>query len=203
MSAGSLCGGAGGWTAGRQSAIMNLTTPIGVQRVISNAKGAMHMKIRRVLAALLALLLLAATAATAEEGLDFDFDEDGYTGTWVSVEALNLEFCLPDGWSQADAGEDTFAAQKDDGTASLQIYVAAEEVDDLVEWGDEVLEDYQIDTSGFVDTLYIEVDETVAVYRLNDDGKLVAFVFDRQTVDDLPTAFALQIVTSASEAWME
>lgn len=160
------------------------------------------MTIKRVLAMLLAVLMLVLAAA-AEEDTDFDFDEDGYTGTWMSVQGTDLEFCLPDGWSQTDAGEDAFAAQKDDDAASLRVYVAAEEVEDLIEWGDEVLEDYMIDASGFVDVLYVEVDETVAVYRLNEDGRLIAFVFDRRSAEDLPTAFALQIVASASEGWMD
>ena len=172
------------------------------------------MNIRRILASLLAAMLLGAmllgtmflTAAVAEEDFGFDFDEGGYTGEWLEIPALGLELCLPDGWSETEAAEgDAFAAVKDDGTASLAIRALADQVEDIVDWGDANLPKggYAIDTTGFYDTLVAEADDRVTIYRLNDSNQLLAYDFSRSGVDALSRDFALEIVDSVSEAWID
>lgn len=163
------------------------------------------MTMKRLWAALLAAAMLLAMAAIAEEDdFGFDFSDEGYTGIWYAIEEMGVEFCLPDGWTPQEAGDNAaFEAAKDDGGATLRAFVAAEDVDDLVAWGDFMLEGYKVDPSGFSDTLYVETSETVAVYRLNDADQMMAFVFDRTSKDALSTEFALEIVSSVSESWTD
>lgn len=162
------------------------------------------MKTRRILSALLATLLLFAAAAFAEEDFGFDFDDEGYTGEWLEVPELGIEFCLPDGWTPLEAGEDVlFAAAKDDGAATLMIGVVEEDVSDLIQWADANLAGYRVDTAGFYDTLLTEADNEVAVYRLDDDDRVVAFLFTRDSADALSADFALEIVDSVNESWIE
>ncbi len=169
-------------------------------------KGAIHVKKQRVLAALLALVLMltAAAFAEAEEDFGFDFDDEGYTGEWMLIDALGLELCLPDGWSRTDpeAGAD-FAAAKDDGAARLEIRVADQSVEDMVAWGDAHLESYEIDDSGFFDTLVVEEAQAVQIYRLDGDGQVLAYAFTRDSADALSADFALEIVDSVNEAWID
>ena len=164
------------------------------------------MNMRRWLAALLALamMLLAAALAEDEDAFGFEFDDEGYTGEWLTIDALSLELCLPDGWTQVEAGEEAaFAAKKDDGTAALAIRVEAEAVEDMVAWGDENLAGYEIDDTGFFDTLIVQTQDAVSVYRLEEDGKVLSFLFTRQDEASLQLSFALEIVDSAEEAWLE
>ena len=56
------------------------------------------------------------------DGFDLTFDYGGYSGEWTSVEALNVEFFLPEGWVSGEAAEDEyFFAENGDGTADLGI----------------------------------------------------------------------------------
>ena len=162
------------------------------------------MKIRRILAALLALLLLLLSAATAEEDFDFDFDDEGYTGEWMEIAGLGIELCLPDGWTPVDADEGAaFAAATEDGAAHFAIRVTDDSVQDIVTWGDEHLDGYDIDDSGFFDTLVVEEAQLVSIYRLDDNGNVLAYEFSRRDADSISRAFALEIVDSVSEAWTE
>lgn len=162
------------------------------------------MKTWRILAALLALTLLLSLAATAEEDFSFDFDDEGYTGEWLDVPDLNIELCLPDGWTQVEAGEGlAFAAIKDDGAATLAIRVEAEDISDIIAWADEHLPGYQVDVAGFYDTVLTEAADAVTVYRLNDDDQLMAFEFRRASLDAITAAFALEIVDSVNESWID
>lgn len=162
------------------------------------------MKIRRMLAALLAATLLLAAALAEEDLFGFDFDDEGYTGTWTDIPALGVEFCLPDGWTSVEAGEGVaFAARTDDGTAALEVTMAAEAVENIVDWAEENLTGYKADTAGFFDTLYIEADDGISVYRLNYEDQVMAFAFTRSAPEALSLAFALEIVDSVSEGWVE
>lgn len=162
------------------------------------------MKTWRILAALLALTLLLCAAAAAEEDFGFDFDDGGYTGEWLDVPALNIELCLPDGWTQVEAGEDlAFAAVKDDGAATLAIRVEARDIADIIAWADEHLEVYRVDVAGFYDTVLTEAADAVTIYRLNEDDRLMAFDFARSSVEAITAAFALEIVDSVNESWIE
>ncbi|MBR1822133.1 MAG: hypothetical protein IJ769_11015 [Clostridia bacterium] len=162
------------------------------------------MNIRRMLAALLIAALLLTAVALAEDEFGFDFDDEGYTGTWVDIPALGVEFCLPDGWTQTEAGEDAaFAAAKDDGGAALAVRVEAENVEDVLDWAEANLSNYGIDTAGFFDTLYVESDDAISIYRLNYEDQLMAFGFARESAAALSLEFALEIVESVSEGWYD
>ena len=165
------------------------------------------MNIRRIFAALVAAaLLLTATAMAELDDFGFDFDDEGYTGTWMTIPELDIEFCLPDGWTQVEAGEDAaFAAVKDGGGAALAVRLEAEAVEDVVSWADASLArgSYEIDTTGFFDTLIVASADGVTVYRLNDLDQLLAFEFARASEGELSRDFALEIVESVSEAWTE
>lgn len=170
----------------------------------------------RTLAMLLAALLMLCLTAVAEEDADmifgdmdysdadfgFEFVDDGYSGEWVVVPGLGFEFCLPDGWITADAPEDAaFFAANADNSAGLTIRVEAEDVDDVKAWGETHLERYELDEANFYDVLIQEDAYTVAVRTVIEDGRLVAFTFDRAGAEALPREFALQIVGSACVTW--
>ena len=63
---------------------------------------------KRLLVAVMAVLMLAMPGASGETDIpedgmfDFSFDDGGYTGSWLRVDDLGLEFCLPDGWQPAE-----------------------------------------------------------------------------------------------------
>lgn len=161
---------------------------------------------KRWLAALLIALLLG-TAALAEAADDFDFffDDEGYTGEWVGVDALNMEFCLPDGWTEiAPDGGAAYSAISGDAAATLDIRLEAEGIDDLSDWAAANVTDYVEDEAGLYDALVLEPDANrIGVAILFGDGQLVTFRFTRATEEDMPREYALQIAGSASENWLE
>ena len=162
------------------------------------------MKIRRILCALLAALLLSMPALAEQEAdFGFDFGDEGYTGEWLELTELGIEFCLPDGWAQIPAGDgEAFAAASADGAATLAIRLEAEDIEDIVAWGDECLSGYEVDTTGFFDTLIAASEGGLTVYRLNN-AQVLAFAFTRESEDALTRDFALEIVDSVNEAWAE
>lgn len=162
------------------------------------------MNIRRLLCALLAALMLTLPAlAEQDSDFSFDFDDEGYTGEWVELPVLGIEFCQPDGWAFVEGLEgEGYAAATEDGSASLIIRVEANEVDDIVAWGDANLSGYEVDASGFFDTLVVEEKQALDIYRLNNED-VIHFAFTRASEDALSRAFALEIVDSMNEAWIE
>lgn len=162
------------------------------------------MNIRRMLCALLAALMLTLPAlAEQDDEFAFDFDDEGYTGEWVELPVLGIEFCQPEGWAFVDGLEgEGYAAAKQDGGASLVIRVVANGVDDIVAWGDANLSGYEVDASGFFDTLVVEGKEALDIYRLNN-GDVIHFAFTRASEGELSRAFALEIAYSVNEAWTE
>ena len=161
---------------------------------------------RFVAVALTAMLLLCGAGwAWAEDGdFGFDFTGDGYDGEWVSVEALNIEFCLPDGWqpSQADNGT-AYAAAKRDGSATLAIRAEAHDVADLAEWGRANLKDYTVDETNFYQVLVSETEQSLVVRLLTSENVLLAFEFARADAAALSEDFALEIVGTVCELWDE
>ena len=94
---------------------------------------------RKWMSAMLALMLLLCASASAEEDWEdyaFEAFDDGYDGAWVQVSALDIEFCLPEGWQEMAAPDGAaYAAANDRGSATLAIRLAARNVDDLAAWG--------------------------------------------------------------------
>ena len=176
---------------------------------IKHPKGAGIVK--RWIAILLAALLLC-TWAVAEEAVEeaveeeedfgFEFADDGYDGEWITLQEQGFEFCLPDGWAEAEAKEGAlYAAAAGDGSATLSIRDVARDVEDLVAWGEMNLDRYDLDEANFYYALVVEEDESLAVYFLLDEERLMAFDFTRANAEALPRAFALQIVGSACLTW--
>lgn len=151
-------------------------------------------------------MLLLVASASAEPEWDFDegfgaFD-DGYEGRWVQVEALDFEFCLPDGWETVEPTDTAvFAAVKDGGDARLSIRSTGESTEGLATWGAANLQNGQPDTANFYDVLLTGDDNTLNVYLIISGNSIVAFDFNRIDSDALSREFALQIVGSACELW--
>lgn len=158
------------------------------------------------LSAILAALLLICAFASAETGWEdaFGLDQfdDGYDGSWIQVDGLGMEFCLPDGWSESSASSDAaFTATNAAGDAALRIRAVAEDVGDLAKWGADNLKDSQKDEANFYDVLVTEQEDAMSVYLIIQDGGVLAFDFKRKDQSALPRQFALQIVGSACALW--
>ena len=106
-------------------------------------------------------------------------------------------------WKNSRPLTSAFAAATEDGAAHFAIRVTDDSVQDIVTWGDEHLDGYDIDDSGFFDTLVVEEAQLVSIYRLDDNGNVLAYEFSRRDADAISRAFALEIVDSVSEAWTE
>ena len=163
---------------------------------------------KRWLSALLALMLLncACISVTAEEDWDdydaFEAFDDGYDGNWVQVSALDIEFCLPEGWHETAAPEGAaYAAANDRGDATLAIRLAAENVDSLTDWGAANLKDSQPGTAGFYDVLLSGGGNGMSAYLIVTGDNVLAFDFTRTGEEALSPEFALQIVGSACALW--
>ena len=153
---------------------------------------------------LAAMLLVASAAAEPEWVFDDGFGsfDEGYDGSWLQVEALDFEFCLPKGWEPVEAMDGAaFAAVKDGGDASLSIRLAGESTDGLAAWGAANLKDSKPATANFYDVLLTGNDHALNVYLIVSGDSVVAFDFTRTTTDALSMELALQIVGSACELW--
>jgi hypothetical protein len=166
-------------------------------------KGAILMRIW--LSAMLALMLLLCASASAEEDWEdyaFEAFDDGYDGSWVQVDALGIEFCLPDGWHETASPEGAaYAAASDRGDATLAIRLIAESVDDLAAWGAANLKNSQPGTAGFYDVLLNGDGNAMSAYLIITEDNVLAFDFTRTSEDAFSAEFALQIVGSACALW--
>ena len=160
---------------------------------------------KKLLAVLIIALLLATVSyAESNDGYNFFFDDEGYTGEWVSVDMLDFDFCLPDGWAQieTEAGA-VYSAVSGDAAATLDIRVEAENVEDIADWASKHLRDYVLDEAGMYDAIVLEPDENhIGVGILLGSGQLVHYRFARANEEDVPREYALQIAGSTSEKWL-
>ena len=162
---------------------------------------------KRWLSAILVLMLLFASAfVSAEEDWadDYAFEafDDGYDGAWVQVSALDIEFCLPEGWQEMAAPDGAaYAAANDRSSATLAIRLAARNVDDLAAWGAANLTSTQPGTAGFYDVLLSGGGNGLSVYLIVTEDDVLAFDFTRTDEAALSPDFALQIVGSACALW--
>ena len=158
---------------------------------------------KRWMAAVLAAFMLIGLIGLAEpeEDFDFDFDDGGYTGEWVALKGLDLQFCLPDGWTALESDLSlAFQGISDDSRVTLEVGEIARDVDDLPTWADANLSGHETDEAGLYFAVTQESDEQVTVYILDAD-RVIAFRFDRAAVDAISRDFALQIAGSTSEDW--
>jgi hypothetical protein len=167
-------------------------------------EGAILMKI--CLSAMLALMLLLCASASAEEDWEdyaaFEAFDDGYDGNWVQVNALDIEFCLPEGWHETTSPEGAaYAAASDPGDATLAIRLSAENVDDLAAWGAANLKNSQPGNAGFYDVLLCGDGNAMSAYLIITQSNVLAFDFTRTSEAALSPEFALQIVGSACALW--
>lgn len=159
---------------------------------------------KRIVALLMAALLACGIALGEEADFGFDFSDEGYTGEWMPIEALGLEFCLPDGWTPVTPGEGAaFAAASDDGAAALTVRLEAEDVTDVLAWAESRLDGYRVDDSGFNPVLVSENADGVTLRFVCDDDRLIAFDFTRRGEAALTTEFALEIAGSTYESWID
>ena len=161
----------------------------------------MKKKWLALLTAALLLLCFAAAAEPEEDDFGFDFGEGGYTGEWVALKGLDLQFCLPDGWTalETDLGP-AFQGISDDSRVALEVAEEAADVDDLQTWAKGSLSEFDMEEAGLYGAAVEETDARVCVYIL-DAGRVIAFRFDRAEPDALSRAAALQIAGSTSEDW--
>ena len=158
--------------------------------------------------ALMLILLLLAGAACAETGnhdYSFSFDEDGYSGEWVTValDGLTVELCLPDGWT-GDVGEDgVYSASDGAEDVQMTLRVAAEQVDDLEEWAGENLDGWDMDEAGLYDVAVTQGESALEIYVPASRGRLLVYRFEGDGADALFRAYALMIAGSGYEGWMD
>ena len=157
------------------------------------------------LSAMLALMLLLCASASSEENWEdyaFEAFDDGYDGSWVQVDALGIEFCLPDGRHETASPKGAvYAAASDRGDATLAIRLVAESVDDLAAWGAANLQNSQPGTAGFYDVLLNGDGNAMSAYLIITEDNVLAFDFTRTSEDAFSAEFALQIVGSACALW--
>ncbi len=159
---------------------------------------------RKWIAVLIAALMLSSAFALAEDigDYDFEFNDDGYEGEWVTLEGQGMEFCLPEGWKEVESADGAFyAASNGDASASLSIRLEAEGVEDIIAWGETNLDSYEVDEANFYDALVVEADTSITVRFILDEGKLLSFDFVRADAGALSREFALQIVGSTCLTW--
>ena len=135
------------------------------------------------------------------------FDDGGYTGEWTSVEDLNIEFFLPDGWVQGDPAEDEyFFAENADGTAQMGIGLLEARYDgtDLAGWAqDNVSGDFSIGLANHQEVVLSIDNEIGRVLVLVPvaDGRVIGFNFFRTSVEALSESFALEIAGTCTDLW--
>ena len=162
----------------------------------------MVKRLSAILAALFVFCALASAETAWEDAFGLDQFDDGYEGSWIQVDGLSMEFCLPDGWSEVSAPSDAaFAAANTAGDAALRIRSVAENVSDLAAWSAANLKNSQKDEANFYDVLVTEGEDAMSVYLIIQDGEVLAFDFTRKSQSALPRQFALQIVGSACALW--
>ncbi len=218
---------------GKEQAITPPDTETG--RETQREKERCHMK--RLLALMLMVLLLATgIAAQAEfneddfgelfgdfdasdaeafpdeedptDGFDLTFDDGGYSGEWTSVEALNVEFFLPEGWVSGEAAEDEyFFAENGDGTADLGIGIYDDAYDggELSDWAAANLDadEYIIGTANTQDVVVLKDDEIGRILVLvpNANGYIIGFNFHRDSQSVLSDSFAVEIAGTCTDLW--
>lgn len=165
------------------------------------------MKMQKTLAALLALLLMGAFALAepAEDDFNVFFSDGGYTGQWVTIDALHMEFCLPDDWVEMPADDGSvYTAISPDGTVTMDIRVEATGVDSIADWAEDHLTEYALDDAGLYEAVVVEPDANrIGVAIRLYDGALVHFRFARADEEDMPREYALEIAGSTSENWLD
>lgn len=146
--------------------------------------------------------------AALENGtFSVDFDDGGYTGEWTSVDALNIEFFLPDGWVVGEGAEDeAFFAENEDGSVQLGIGQVEADYDgtDLAGWAQEnVSGDFSIGLANHQEAVLCIDNEIgrVLVIVPTSDGSMIAFSFFRTSPDALSDARALEIAGTCTDLW--
>ena len=152
---------------------------------------------------LLAAMLVGAGVTTRMEALpgeiaeagiaDDTFEDDGYDGQWATVEALDVEIFLPEGWTGEDVaeGDVCYRAASADGAASLSIAYpveggAAGEV---------------VSANGKSARLARGEDLSLSLTMELSEDRLALFRFERASEDALSEDLALQIAGSCTDVW--
>ena len=136
------------------------------------------------------------------ESFGFEMESEGYTGEWIQLVNLNMEFCLPDGWSEALTEEEMeFYAETEDRKGSISIYIESETEEDLLAWADKNLGQYETDIANFYDVAMQSEENRMTIYLINAENRLIAFRFIYDAENPVSREFALEIVGSACDVW--
>ena len=138
----------------------------------------------------------------------YSFADEGYTGTWVRIDALNMQLCLPDGWKAVKArGKAVFSARNGAKTASMNIYRKAKKQSSLNKWANQNLSPGTVEetvNTGFYDALVVSDHEKVmSVFIRTDVGTILQFKFKRTEPEAIDRELALEIVSSLYEDWFD
>lgn len=147
-------------------------------------------------------------AAALEAGtFSINFDDGGYVGAWTSVDALNIEFFLPEGWTVGEAAEDEyFFAENADESVQLgiELYGASYDGEDLAGWAQEnVFSDYSIGLANHQEVVLVidnEIGQVLVLVPASEE-RVIAFSFFRTSVDAISDAMALEIAGTCTDLW--
>lgn len=136
------------------------------------------------------------------EAFGFEMESEGYSGEWIQLEDLNMEFCLPDGWTIALTEEDvSFYAETADGKGSISVYVESDMEEDILAWADKNLGQYETDIANFYDVVLKRSEIQTHIYLINAQGKLIDFRFIYDAENPVSREFAIEVVGSACDVW--
>ena len=164
-------------------------------------------------AALLASAALAAEVApeTVEETgealepvFDDSFDGEGYDGAWVTIDDLGVEFCLPEGWTEAEPAEGAaYRAVSPDGEATLDVSLFGAEcgAEGMTQWAEAHLDQpFEVVMANGQEVAVVREDTALTVL-VPLAGDVARVDFTRSDEAALSDALALSIAGSCSDAW--
>ena len=166
-------------------------------------------------AALLASVALAAEVApveapteepeeTLEPVFDDSFDGEGFDGAWVTIDDLGVEFCLPEGWTEAEPAEGAaYRAVSPDGAATLDVSLFGVEcgAEGMTQWAEEHLDlPFEVVMANGQEVAVVR-DGTGLTVLVPVAGDVARVDFTRTDEEALTDAFALAIAGTCSDAW--
>ena len=141
-----------------------------------------------------------------DESYEVTFDDGGYNGEWVSVDDLQIEFFLPEGWRAGEAAEDEYYfAEIPDGAAELGIVVYDDTFDggELSDWAEANVDDaYTLGTANGLDVAVInDTDVGRLLILIPASDCVIGFNFHRDSEAALSNSMALKIAGTCTELW--
>ena len=148
-------------------------------------------------------------ADDGEDDFSVSFGDGGYTGEWTSVEDLQIEFFLPDGWKAGTPDEEEYYfAESEDGSSELSIVLYDDTYDggDFAAWAEKCFDEdeYDLATVNGLDVVLLDDSDIghIMVLVPGPDGVVVGFNFFRTSEDALSDEFAVQIAGTCTALWI-